>query len=383
MDITYPRYSKVIQPINELQSSLIAQFKERLFTVAPSSDINSSSPHIVATVARIEQETPNAKSYFFKSSIPLANFGAGSHINFQFDIDHKPVNRTYTVSSAPKPQLKKQTITEFSITVKRINNGHVSNWLFDHLKTGDSVLISQAQGTFTLPYQPAGKLLLLSAGSGITPLMSMLRYLSKAGNKSDIAFINYAQSLEEVIFSKEITELTNDCSNMSSHLIPEQQSDNRVKAIGDSILTGRINKKQLLKLVPDILDRHVYLCGPQAFMKATGQILDDIDFDPTHLHLENFSVDIDPLALNHSTEITFSSTNRAVLSSPSNTILQEAETAGLNPASACRTGICKTCRCQKKSGTTLNILTGEESSAENEYILPCISIAKTPTIIEL
>jgi len=333
---------------------------------------DNALPHISARLKHVTLETHDTKSYFFRSEVPLITHKAGAHINIAFDANGETVKRTYTLSSSPKDS------TEFSITVKRVNEGLASNWLFENLNTGDPIQVSQPQGHFVLPYQPAGKILMLSAGSGITPLMSMIRYLAQTGNRSDIVFLNYAQSPDDIIFHDELSTLANKQTNVKAHFVVERD------APADSAHKGRISKKQLSEIVPDVLDREIYLCGPQPFMKATVSILDKLKFNPSQLHLENFTADLSAATqLGYSAKLSFASLDSSIQSNPSKTILEEAEAAGLTPAAACRIGICRTCRCKKTSGTTVNLMTGEESSNEGDYILPCVSVAKTATSVEL
>lgn len=359
--------SPIITRISNNDSNLITQTTN-----------NNALPHILAKLTHVKLETHDTKSYFFNVEHPLNHYKAGAHINISFEANGKTVNRTYTLSSSPELNFKTQSIVNFSITVKRVNRGLASNWLFENLVEGSEIQVSQPQGSFVLPYQPAGKLLMLSAGSGITPLMSMLRYLAQTGNRSDITFLHYAQSDEDIIFHDELLTLSSTKDNLKSFFSVERTSPSTPHH------QGRITKDQLLSLVPDVLDRELYLCGPQPFMKATVEILDQIKFKPSQLHLENFTADLSAMTqLGYSAKLSFSSLGHSIQSSPSKTILEEAEEAGLSPASACRTGICRSCRCKKTSGTTVNLLTGEESTGDNDYILPCVSIAKTAATIEL
>lgn len=341
--------------------------------------IDDTTPSITATLSHIELETHDTKSYFFTSEKPLEHNKAGAHIHIQFDAYGQSINRTYTLSSSPALNFNAHKKTAFSITVKRVKGGLASNWLFENMKLGGQVRVSQPQGSFVLPYQPAGKLLMLSAGSGVTPLMSMLRYLTQTGNLSNIHFLHYAQSDDDIIFYDELQKLTTTNSNINTHFSVEELKNKKHK-----FHQGRINLEQLIAIVPDLLEHEIYLCGPQPFMKAAIEILDDIAFKPSQLHLENFTADRSAITqLGYSTELHFSSLDQPILSNPSKTILEEAEAAGLKPASACRIGICKSCRCKKISGTTVNLITNEESNTDNEYILPCVSVAKTVTTVEL
>lgn len=334
------------------------------------------SPSIDACITRVVKETHDCKSYFFTTKETLNHCHAGSHINIQFESDGQTIDRTYTLSSSPTLDYDANQAEEYAITVKCVENGLASNWLFSQLKTGDKIKVSQAQGQFILPYHPPGKILFLSAGSGVTPLMSMLRYLSKSGNRSDIHFLNYSKSNKDIIFKSELIQLTSIRPNIKTDFVLETDSKGKTHE--------RINTAQLKKLVPDIAERDIYMCGPQAFMKSSAKIFEQLEVSPSRIHLENFTANIDAASsLGYSTALNFSSLDKPLVSSPAKTILQEAEAAGLKPKSACRAGICRTCRCKKISGTTVNLATGEESSKDNDYILPCITVAKTETHIEL
>jgi len=364
--------------INRSIASITSRLKTDTQSKAPSNTytVDDSKAHITATLISQKLETSDTKSYFFRADQDLNDFKAGSYINIQFEAEGKLTNRTYTISSSPK---LKDT---FSITVKSIPGGFASNWLFNNLNNSDSILISQPQGQFVLPFQSPGKILMLSAGSGITPLMSMLRYLSETGNRSDIEFLHYARSKEDTIFLEELNELESNQDNLSLNIVLE----NTTKASNTNTpkrLSGRISPSHLSRLIPDLSEREIYLCGPQAFMQATTNILETLQFNPAQLHQENFSLELNTAAYAYSAQVSFESSNVSVQSVASKTLLEEAEAQGLSPASACRMGICKTCRCQKISGTTVNIITGKESSTANEYILPCITVAKTNTSIAL
>jgi len=372
------------QNLNAIISPLKALFNNDETNQSEQATNNSALPHLIATLTRIKLETHDTKSYFFKPEKPLNQYKAGAHINIEFDANGQAVNRTYTLSSSPELTFDTASAEEFSITVKRVNDGLASNWLFENLVEGIEISVSQPQGSFVLPYQPAGKLLMLSAGSGITPLMSMLRYLAQTGNRSNIIFLHYAQSDDDIIFHDELKQLTAAKENITTHFSVEKINNTSMVFSANEFYQGRINKEQLTTIIPDVLEREIYLCGPQPFMKASVQILDQIKFKPSQLHLENFTADLNAATqLGYSAKLSFSSLNQSIQSSPSRTILEEAEAAGLKPVSACRTGICRSCRCKKTSGTTVNLMTGEESNEAGDYILPCVSVAKTATTIEL
>ncbi len=220
------------------------------------------------TILHTQLETHDTKTYFFdaKSLIPETEdfhltpaFKAGSHIQIQLNIRGEVVERTYTLSSSPWDK------NVLSITVKKVPDGEVSNWLFDNLVTGDNIQVSQPGGDFILPEQPDGRLLMLSAGSGITPLMSMLHYLSETGNQSEIHFMHFARSPEDIIFETTLQKLNESMPNLHLHLFVERAEE----AIWqDSI--GRIDLEKLKAAIPHLPAQSVYLCGPAPCLLYTS-----------------------------------------------------------------------------------------------------------------
>ncbi len=333
---------------------------------------HKAQAHIPARLIKSKLETHNTKTYYFQALGPFNGFKAGAHINVELELEGQSHTRSYTLSSNPKQQ------DFFSITVKKVAEGLVSRALFDGLEVGNEVRVSQPLGHFVLPYQPAGRLLFLTAGSGITPAMSMLRYLTQTGNRSQISFLHYAQSPEDLIFGTELEEIAKAHKNVQLSLIVEKN------AKPHTALKGRIRLEHLYHLVPDLLRNEIYLCGPPLFMQAAKGILEAEQFNPNQLHQENFTADLNALKTEGaSASVSFTKSRVEVQTASSDTLLEAAEAQGLKPLSACRMGICQTCRCKKTAGTTINLLTGKESSQGEEYILPCITVAKTDTLIEL
>lgn len=312
-------------------------------------------------------ETPDTATYRLLPAVPMGRFGAGSHINIAVMINGKRVTRTYSISSNPKQPIA------FDITVKKVSNGVVSTWLFDHFGPGDTLEISLPAGDFVLPQQPAGKLVLLSAGSGITPVMSMLRFLVSSGNRSEIHFLHYARSPADVIFADSLKQIALQHPNVTLQVIVEAADEHWQGA------TGRVAAEHF----PAISEAEVYLCGPQLFMQAAGGILSRVGVASWHIHQEYFTADDAPrVDVASQAPVTFTSLD-SVEPTRSRTLLDEAERRGLAPEAGCRQGLCKSCRCEKVSGEVVNLLTGARSSADNETILPCVTQAIGPVVIKL
>jgi ferredoxin-NADP reductase len=317
-------------------------------------------------------ETSDTFSYEFRpDKAQLQMYAAGAHINVRLPAGKNGaiIERTYTLSSSPK------TLPTFSLTVKRVNNGCVSNWLADHLEPGMALEFTQAAGEFVLPEQTPGRLLFIAAGSGITPMMSMLRFLSETANKSEIDCLYYARSPQDIIFHQQLDKLSASMKGLRVNYCVEQTSDDWLG------LSGRINAEHF-KQLNHLSKYEIYLCGPAPFMDAAGQSLKTLGVADYQIHKEIFAVDMSAHSVQTQAKVQFSGESQASLTTKK-TLLDEAESRGLALASGCRSGICKTCRCKKVSGETVNLLNGQRSTAANEYILPCVTQALSDTIIEI
>lgn len=324
-----------------------------------------------ATCTNIIQETADTFSYEFSPiDTPVKSFLAGAHLNVRLPAGHEGamVNRTYTLSSSPK------TLPFFKLTVKRVNNGNVSNWLANELKVGMTLDFTQPSGDFVLPEQAPGRILFIAAGSGITPVMSMLRFLSETANKSEIDLLYYARTPQDIIFKEELDSLCTRMKGLKLNYCVESPSS---EWLG---LTGRINADHFKEL--DKLSQHeIYLCGPSPFMNAATSELNTLGVAEYQIHKELFALDLGTVSIQTQAKVQFNNEESATLVKKK-TLLEEAEARGLTLASGCRSGICKTCRCKKVSGETVNLLNGQRSTQDNEYILACVTQALNDTIIQ-
>ncbi|MCA9675447.1 MAG: hypothetical protein KC464_10465, partial [Myxococcales bacterium] len=158
-----------------------------------------SPREVRARVVEIIDETPDTRTFVLQPNHHWRGHRAGQHTTIEVEIDGVRVRRCYSISSAPSPARR------LAITVKRVPDGRVSSWLHDELCPGDVVGLGAAAGDFVLPEpRPAGGLLLLSGGSGITPVMSMLRDLDARGAVDDVVFVHHARSRDHVIFGAEL-----------------------------------------------------------------------------------------------------------------------------------------------------------------------------------
>jgi ferredoxin-NADP reductase len=165
----------------------------------------------------VREETHDVKSFFFRSPEGRGfTFEPGQFVTLELDIDGQTVNRCYTISSSPT---RPHTL---SITVKRVPGGTVSNWLHDNLREGARVRVLGPSGAFTCARHPASKYLFLSAGSGITPLMSMSRAHHELSEDRDIVFVHSARTPNDIIFARELDLMAANQRNFRTSYVCER-----------------------------------------------------------------------------------------------------------------------------------------------------------------
>ncbi len=237
---------------------------------------------------QIINETADVKTFTFASEPPVKfDYQPGQFITLNLNIDGKSVKRSYSISSTPsRPH-------SLEITVKRVPApadepsappGLVSNWLHDNMKVGSQIEINAPMGKFTNFANPSTKIFMISAGSGITPMMSMSRWICDTVSNVDIVFLHSARSPEDIIFRQELEMMTSRYPNFKLAItvtrpIPGQPWYG---------YTGRINETILPAIASDYKERTVYVCGPNPFMEATKELLQKIDFPMDNYYEESF-----------------------------------------------------------------------------------------------
>jgi ferredoxin-NADP reductase len=228
-------------------------------------------------------ETHDVRTFVFRCPDFVAlSFEPGQFITISPVIAGQTISRCYTLSSSPTRPFS------FSITVKRVPGGTVSNWLHDNLHAGSTLLASGPAGSFTPVGHPATKLLYLSAGSGVTPLMSMTRANVDMAARLDIVFVHSARTPRDIIFHDELTRM--------QAALPGLRVLNVCEGRGaDPDWSGPIGRLDLALLheqVPDFSEREVFTCGPQGYMGAIKALLTQGQFDFRHYHQESFDINV-------------------------------------------------------------------------------------------
>jgi len=289
---------------------------------------------------------------------------AGQFVQLRLEIDGRRVERIYSLSSRPGARL-------IAITVKRQPGGLVSPYLHAHVKVGDVLTLSQPEGDFVLPQPLPQKILLLSAGSGITPVMSMLRDLQAKQYQGDVLFLHVCRSPADLIFAHALQRIAAAFPELSL-LIRFDDVD------------GPFTAEALEYAVPDLSERSTWMCGPAGFMEMVRRHWQDKAI-AAPLHSEQFAaMPMQPTtAPGTPVTVVLASSNTQFVTKGVDPLLVQAEKAGLTPKHGCRMGICRSCQCTKRSGMVENRQTGEVSSAPNEAIRLCISVARSDLLLDL
>ncbi|GLX78026.1 flavodoxin [Thalassotalea insulae] len=338
------------------------------------------TPTFPVECVKIIDETHDVKTFWLQTGNHQSiNYIAGQHLPISLNINDKTVLRNYTLSSSPtRPNL-------ISITVKRVSDyqqpGIVSNYLHDHFKVGDRLVAEQPRGQFHLSAIDPAKLLMLSAGSGITPMLSMLRALVDLGIKNDVAFFHSAHSEKDLIAIDEINTLARQHGNCRldftlTRSAPPQWTDYQ----------GRLSQK-MLSNIPSLLNREVLVCGPLAFREQAKSLLMALGLPKQQFHFESFGIRKNPEQQAEKTVkkvgILFDSWDTYYKGNTEEPILDQGESAGLVLPYSCRGGMCGSCKMKLQSGEVKQLandgLTDEEK--KQGYILACSCIPQSDIVV--
>ncbi len=239
-----------------------------------------------ATVVRIIDETSDAKTFVFRiSPETLFSYKPGQFITLDITINGENVKRSYSLSSSPtRPQTLEITVKRAPSQRPDVTPGLVSNWLHDHVKVGDKIRFKGPNGRFTCADDTNKKMLLISAGSGIVPVMGMARFLCDSHADRDIIFYHSARTMDDFIYRRELERMASYYANFRL-VLTVTRPDPFDAYYG---FTGRIALAQLEIGFPDYQERAVYLCGPNPFMESVKEILQDAGFQMKNFYWESF-----------------------------------------------------------------------------------------------
>ncbi|MCG7490406.1 hybrid-cluster NAD(P)-dependent oxidoreductase [Vibrio sp. Of14-4] len=259
----------------------------------------------------------------------------GQHLPISIQIGDEKVARRYTLSSSPSRPGR------LAISVKRIDEGRVSNWLHEHLNVGDALVCEYPQGSFYLDEQCNKPILLLSAGSGVTPMLSMLRYLSDNDQADDVFFYHQCRSVEDIPYKEELDELKQKHPGLRLLISLSQPP---VDWFG---LKGRLTLSHL-KQIKDVEKKQVFVCGPDEFMQKAKSLLLKKGLPEDCYHQEAFGVS--NISAKPLKSLQLSVNGHVFTGDNQKPLLDQAEEAGVSIANSCRAGLCGACKVTIQSG---------------------------------
>lgn len=280
---------------------------------------------------------------------------AGQYVGIGIQVEGKFHWRSYSVSSPPK-----RSGRTIAITVRAMPEGFLSAHLVKGLEPGTIVRLALPNGDFVLPDPPPAKMLFLVAGSGITPVMAMLRTLDRRDTMPDVVVAYSSPSRERMIFRDEIRQISERHEHLHLH---EQHTDT----------DGILELDDLDRVCADWRDRETWACGPAPMLDACEEHWEKAGLEDS-LHLERFSLDLGGDGGEGGT-ITFATSGKEQEADGATTVLEAGEQAGVGMPYGCRMGICHTCTLTLVEGTVRDLRSGEEFSGPNERVQTCITAA--------
>ena len=322
-----------------------------------------------AEVLAVNHGTTDSVTLTLRPNRVWQGIRAGQFVQVSVEIDGVRHTRCYSPASPEGPGRR------LEITVKRHPEGLVSNFLADNAHPGMVIGLSQADGDFHLPDSRPDSILLIGAGSGITPLMGILRTLCAEKYTGQITLIQYAPDPDRTIYREELDRLTAESPTFSL-----TRSYTRAPGVGE--FDGHFSPAHLPRTDPDFTAAETFACGPPALLEAVRASWGANGLEQ-RLHVESFvPPSLLPVGEPGEGTIRFAGSDVEVPNSGAS-VLEQAEQAGVQPQSGCRMGICHSCTCRKVSGTVKNLLTEEVSSGPDESIQLCVSAPLSDLVIDL
>jgi len=325
-----------------------------------------SLEEIRARVVGVRRQTPGSVTLTLRPNAGWTGFVAGQHTSLSVEIDGVRHTRCYSMASAAGSD------RTFELTVKAHPYGVVSNHLVQHAAVGLVVGLSPAEGDFVLPAERPERMLLVSGGSGVTPVMSMLRTLCAEGHTGPVTFVHYALRRDDHLYRDEVAALAAAHPNVRSVTIYTDEP-------GTGDLDGFFTDEQLAAIDPQWRDAEVYVCGPAPLMTAVREHYAAAGLAEHH-HDEAFTL-TDLVTEATGGTVTFAASDATTVDD-GRPLLEQAERAGLTPEYGCRMGICHTCTRKLECGTVRNLTTGELTTDGGDIRI-CVSAPVGDVSIDL
>lgn len=340
-------------------------------------------------IVKITRETPDANTIHFAKPVGSSfDYKPGQYLTLKATIQGESLRRAYSLCSSPLED------ADLAVTVKRVDMGKFSNWVADHLKAGDTLEVMPPMGKFhvVLDSQKAHHYVLIGGGSGITPLMSILRSVLQAEPNSRITLLYGNRNFESIIFRQALEVLQGQVGDRLRviHTLETAPAD-------WSGMVGRMDRHKLMPILQDIISsgggaKSYWMCGPAAMMEEAQSALSFLGVASKDIYKESFTAPLpDPEKAatvssaakargDYKVTVILDDREFEVEVSAKTTILDAVIDAGFDPPYACQMGVCCTCRAKLISGS-VEMEEDEglsDSEIEEGYILTCQSHPLTP-----
>jgi len=339
-------------------------------------------------IKEIRRDTPQIKTFVLSDpeseKCPFL-FLPGQFLTLSFSRNGKKIMRSYTIASSPTK------VSSCEITVKREPQGIVSRILHDECRIGDFLDVKAPGGRFVFTGSEAPAIVLIGAGVGITPLMSVLRYLVATKWPGSIKFLASFRALSDILFRDELTQLSQELPNIKI-----------VLTLTDPKVTdwpgqrGRISKELLSSLLESEKSARIHICGPVQFMETIREQLIGLGISKELIKVESFGSqrkdeptapigrNKDVSILTTANTVTFSITKKQAALTPSMTVLEAAESVSVDIDNSCRAGTCGICKTRLLAGhVSMDVTEGLSAEEIKEgYVLACQAKANESITIE-
>ena len=328
-------------------------------------------------ISRIEEHGSVAKSYYFKSETELAYFKAGQYLTFKLGIGNSVVTRSYSIASSPASALN----GEYQITVKRIADGFVSDYILDNWNVGDEVIAYAPEGNMTYcPLRDAENIVAIAGGSGITPFLSLARAIDQGDEDCTLTLLYGCRTSDEILFKAELDLLAEKNEKINVIYVLSHSDE-------EGYEKGFVGADIIKKYAPEG-NYSIFVCGPGGLYKFLETELPKLRIERKYIRFEVFSsgkkVDEEPKEFNITV---INRGNESVIKANSNeTVLCAFERAGIEVPARCHTGECGFCRSKLVNGKVY-IPEGEDkrriADMQFNFIHPCCCYPESDLVIRI
>lgn len=328
-------------------------------------------------ITKIEDHSDIAKSYYFKSEgTPLAYFKAGQYLTFKLEIGSSVVTRSYSIASSPASALK----GEYQITVKRIADGFVSDYILDNWQVGDKVSAYAPEGNMVYnPLRDAQNIIAIAGGSGITPFLSLARAIAEGDEDCSLTLLYGCRKSDEILFRNELDALSEGNEKINVVYVLSHSDE-------EGYEKGFVGADIIRKYAPEG-KYSIFVCGPEGLYKFLEAELPKLEIERKFIRFEVFS---SGKKTDEPKEYTITVINRGdetVIKANSNeTVLCAFERGGIVVPARCHTGECGFCRSKLVSGKVY-IPEGEDKrrigDVQFNYIHPCCTYPESDLVVRI